>query len=136
MNNFVNLFSEIYSKFIDNFNEDFLKNNNISDNDNRYLKIIYSLKKITLTKFAELAKVTKPAATQIINKFLQKGYVTKEYSKDDRRVCFIELTPKLKLKFNDYYRDLNKLYDESLSFLTKKEKEDLDNILLKINENL
>ena len=68
MDNFVTLFNDIYNKFIDDFvkNNNLVKENKISSSEQNYLGIIYNLKKITLTKFAELAKVITPAATQIV----------------------------------------------------------------------
>ncbi|MBQ8902247.1 MAG: winged helix-turn-helix transcriptional regulator [Bacilli bacterium] len=117
-------------------NEKAKKENSISSSEENYLDIIYSLKKTTLTKFAELAKITKPAATQIINKYIDKGYVTKSISEKDKRVCYIEVTEQVKKYFADSCKTLNKMYNDCLSFLTEEEMIQLSNILLKINENL
>jgi len=138
MNNFISLFGNIHDKFMDNFykNNGLKKDNTITDSENHYLNIIFNLKKITLTKFAEVAKVTKPAATQIINKFINKGYVIKKTSLEDKRVCYIELTEGLKKYFVESYKKLNKVYNECLSFLTEDELEQFNNLLLKINDNL
>lgn len=138
MNNFVSLFNDIYNKFMENFhdNEKSKKENGITSSEENYLDIIYSLKKTTLTKFAELAKITKPAATQIINKYIDKGYVTKSISEKDKRVCYIEVTEQVKKYFADSCKTLNKMYNDCLSFLTEEEMIQLNSILLKINENL
>ena len=138
MNNFVSLFNDIYNKFMENFhdNEKVKKENSITSSEENYLDIIYSLKKTTLTKFAEIAKITKPAATQIINKYIDKGYVTKSISEKDKRVCYIEVTEQVKKYFADSCKTLNKMYNDCLSFLTEEEMIQLSNILLKINENL
>lgn len=138
MNNFVSVFNDIYNKFMENFhdNEKAKKENSITSSEENYLDIIYSLKKTTLTKFAELAKITKPAATQIINKYIDKGYVTKSISEKDKRVCYIEVTEQVKKYFADSCKTLNKMYNDCLSFLTEEEMIQLSNILLKINENL
>jgi len=136
MNNFVSMFDDIHNKFMDNFYKDKDKKNNISNNEEYYLNIIYSLKKITLSKFAEMAKITKPAATQIINKYIDKGYVTKRVSENDKRVCYIELTERIKTHCTETYKKLNKMYKDCLSFLSEEEMLQFNNILLKINENL
>ena len=136
MNNFVSMFDDIHNKFMDNFYKDKDKKNNISNNEEYYLNIIYSLKKITLSKFAETAKITKPAATQIINKYIDKGYVTKKVSENDKRVCYIELTERIKTHCTETYKKLNKMYKDCLSFLSEEEMLQFNNILLKINENL
>jgi len=138
MNNFISLFEDIHEKFMDNFNKiNKLKSEkNISNSEENYLNIIFNLKKITLSKFAEQAKITKPAATQIINKYIDKGYVTKKVSNDDKRVCYIELTENLKKYFEDSYKKLNKFYNDCLDFLTEDEFEQLNSLLLKIDNNL
>ena len=138
MKNFISIFEDIHDKFMDNFyqNEEVKKENKISNNENYYLDIIFNLKKITLTKFAEMAKVTKPAATQIINKFIDKGYVTKSISNSDKRVCYIELTENIKKYFNESYQKLNQFYQECMSFLSNEELKEFNTILLKINDNL
>ena len=138
MNNFISLFEDIHNKFIDNFRKsnNLQKEKNITNSEDHYLNIIYSLKKLTLTKFAENANITKPAATQIINKYIDKGYVTKKVSDEDKRVCYIELTEQLKKYFNESYKKLNQVYEDCLSFLTTEEMNQLNHILLKINENL
>lgn len=138
MSNFISLFENIHDKFIDNFN----KNNSmkskekITNNENRYLEIIFNFRKMTLSKFAEKAKITKPAATQIINKYIDKGYVTKKVSEKDKRVCYIELTEQLKKYFDESYNKLNKFYKECLNFLTEDEMNELNSLLLKIDNNL
>jgi len=138
MNNFISLFEDIHEKFMDNFNKiNKLKSEkNISNSEENYLNIIFNLKKITLSKFAEQAKITKPAATQIINKYIDKGYVTKKVSNDDKRVCYIELTENLKKYFEDSYKKLNKFYNDCLDFLTEDEFKQLNNLLVKIDNNL
>lgn len=136
MNNFVSIFENIHNKFIDNFNKTNKNKVKITDIDNHYLEIIFRFKKITLSKFAEIAKVTKPGATQIINKFINKGYVTKSVCEKDKRVCYIELTENIKKYLSETYKKLNNMYNECLSFLTKEEIEQFSHLLLKINDNL
>lgn len=137
MNNFISLFEDIHEKFMNNFKQkDNTKNSKITNSEDKYLGIIFNLNKLTLSKFAEKAKITKPAATQIINKYIAKGYVTKKVSENDKRVCYIELTEQLKKYFDDSYKKLNKFYKECLDFLTEDELEQLNSLLLKIDNNL
>ena len=136
MHNFITIFNNMYDKFMECFYKNDFTEKEITKTEKRYLGIIYSIKEITLTKFAQMAKVTKPAATQIVNKFLDKGYVTKRISDKDKRVCYIELTETIKNHITDSYRKLNKVYKECLNFLTDEEINQLSNLLFKINENL
>jgi len=136
MNNFLSLFNDIHNKIIDSFNKNISKIESVTKDEKKYLNIIYNLKKTTLTKFAELAEVSKPAATQIVNKFIDRGLVTKTVSLEDRRICYIELTEQIKKHFVENYKKLNKMCKECLSFLSEEEFEQFSNLLLKINENL
>ncbi|MBE6156464.1 MAG: winged helix-turn-helix transcriptional regulator [Firmicutes bacterium] len=136
MNNFLTIFNDIQSKFSEIFNENISKLETVTKEEKNYLNIIYKLKSTTLTKFADLAEVTKPAATQIINKFINKGYVTKTTSPEDKRFCCIELTDQIKKVFIESYKKLNQICNECLSLLTKEEFEFFNSLLLKINENL
>ena len=138
MNNFISLIDSIHDKFEDivKYNNSLNKENNITYNEENYLNIIFNLKKITISKFAEIAKITKPAATQIINKYIDKGYVIKQVSNKDKRVCYIEVTDKIKKYFNETYSKLNSIYNECFSVLTKEELDSLKSILLKLNNNL
>ena len=133
MNNFISLFNNVHDKFSNIFYKEKDKN---KKNEDYYLNIIYSLKKITLSKFAEVAKITKPAATQIINKYITKGYVIKKNSEQDRRVCYIELSEQLKKHLQDFNQKLNEFYSDCLSFLSNEELTQLKSILLKIDQNL
>lgn len=135
MENFISILNQTCNDIKDKFQKSKgLKK--ATNNDDHYLDILYNLKKVTLTKFAELANVTKPGATQIINKFVKEGYVTKTVSKEDKRVCYIELTEQLKSNIEKSYHKLNDFYQDCLSFLTKEELDEFNSILLKIHENL
>lgn len=138
MNNFISLFEDIHQRFMDNFDKSnkLKKDKKISNSEENYLGIIFNLKRITLSKFAEQAKITKPAATQIINKYIDKGYVTKNVSNEDKRVCYIELTENIKKYFEESYKKLNIFYNECLNFLTEDELKKLNSLLLKIDSNL
>lgn len=138
MENFISILNQTCTDIKEKFqnNKGILKNKRLSNNDDHYLDILYNLKKVTLTKFAEIAKVTKPGATQIINKFVKEGYVTKTVSKEDKRVCYIELTEQIKNNLEKSYQKINEFYQDCLSFLSEEELNEFNHILLKIHNNL
>lgn len=139
MDNFVSLFNEIYIKFMDKYYQgvsDSTKGFKLTEREEFYLDIIYKNKKITLSDFAAQSKITKPAATQIVNKFIKDNYVIKTTSSLDKRVCYIELSEDTEKYLINSYEKLNNLYNECLSFLSKEEIDNLNDILLKINRNL
>lgn len=139
MDNFVTLFNDIYLKFMDKYYQDTLDSAGdfkLTEREMFYLDVIYKAKKITLSDFAIQSKITKPAATQIINKFIKYNYVIKTPSSLDKRVCYIELTKDTEKHLSQSYEKLNSLYKECLSFLSEEEVTKLNDILLKINQNL
>lgn len=108
----------------------------INENEEYYLSILYSLQNPTFTEFAEAAEITKPAATQIIKKLVEKGYVEKNQSKEDRRVYFLSLNNTIKNSFEESYLYLDKIYEYCLTILNEDEKYHLKNILFKVNKAL
>ena len=136
MKNIIALFNDINSKFVELFNKSMNNIENVTSDEKCYLNIIYELNKTTLTRFAQIAKVTKPAATQIINKLINKGLVIKNTSDKDHRVCYIELTEEIKKLFKECYNQLNKMYSDCLSFLTEEEINEFSGLLIKINDNI
>lgn len=115
---------------------DILNYYDLTEREFQYLDIIYNSDQITLSDFALKSEVSKPGATQIINKFIKSGYVIKTLSTTDKRVYYIELSEEMKVYFKESYKSLNQLYDKCLSTLSKEEIENLNNILLKIDKVL
>lgn len=105
-------------------------------NEEYYLDILYCLGRPTFTEFAEESLITKPAATQIIKRLVDKGYVQKVPSKKDKRVYYLEINDMVKQYFAESYRRFDKIYENCLSVLNEDEIKQLKNILSKIDNNL
>lgn len=90
MKNFIFVFNEIYNNFMDKYydSSDILNYYDLTEKEFQYLDIIYNSEQITLSDFASKSKVSKPGATQIINKFIKSEYVVKTLSKTDKRVYY------------------------------------------------
>ena len=92
MINLFELVEEIDKKFLEKYYEIFESMEEkveLSKRDFHYLRIIFEAQKINLIEFSKRSKVSKPAGTKIINKYLQKGYVIKEVSEEDKRFSYI-----------------------------------------------
>ena len=59
-----------------------------------YLKIIDKHDNMTFSQLAEIAKITKPSVTDLINKLQGLGCIYKEKCAGDGRVSYIRLTEK------------------------------------------
>lgn len=105
-------------------------------NDEYYLDIIYRLGGPTYTEFAEAAVITKPAATQIVKRFIEKGYVRRIRSTEDRRVYHLRPDDSVKQYFDENYRFLDEVFDKCLSVLDQDEIAQLKAIFSKIDRNL
>ncbi len=105
-------------------------------NDEYYLDILYCLGEPTFTEFSEAAKITKPAATQIIKRFIEKGYVQKIQLEEDRRVYRLQIGETVKQYFDESYRLLDEIFEKCLSVLDKDEVKQLNHIFSKIDRSL
>ncbi|MBM7636043.1 MarR family winged helix-turn-helix transcriptional regulator [Streptococcus saliviloxodontae] len=108
------------------------KNINLSERDVYYLGIIYRNQPLKLSEFAQISRVSKPAATQIVNRFLDKDYVTKVNSSKDRRVSFISLSPDMLHYFQESEQVLDKVFESLVENLTPQEHESAQAILTKM----
>ena len=136
--NMINLFElveEIHKKFLEKYYEIFEGMEDkaeLSERDFHYLRIIFETGKINLTEFSKLSKVSKPAGTKIVNKYLKKGYITKEISKEDKRFSYIQLSDEMKKFLEKDQQIANSIYESFLTVLDENEREQLEKLLVKI----
>ncbi len=105
-------------------------------NDCAYLENIYWLGEPTYSEFAKDSNISKPAATQIIKRFIDKGYVEKLQSQEDKRVYHIRLREMYRQYFEEVAKAEEKLFEQIVSILSKSEVSALSNLLGKIDENM
>lgn len=77
-------------------------------------------------------KITKASLSVAVDKLIQRGFLKKTRSEDDRRVYYIELTPKGLEIFDAFNRTFDEVGKRIRSVLTPEEAEQLINILKKI----
>ena len=138
MINLFELVEEINKKFLEKYyeiSEGIEERLELSERDFYYLRIIFEAQKINLTEFSKISKVSKPAGTRIINKYLKKGYVIKEVSEEDKRFSYIQLSDELKNYLEKDQQIANRVYESFLSVLNKNERELLEKLLVKIKSN-
>nr|WP_314113766.1 MarR family transcriptional regulator [uncultured Leptotrichia sp.] len=138
MINLFELVEEINKKFLEKYyeiSEGIEERLELSERDFYYLRIIFEARKMNLTEFSKISKVSKPAGTKIINKYLKKGYVIKEVSEEDKRFSYIQLSDELKNYLEKDQQIANRVYESFLSVLNKNERELLEKLLVKIKSN-
>jgi DNA-binding MarR family transcriptional regulator len=60
-----------------------------------YLSIIAGTENCTVSKLADILRLTRSAVTIKVGELVRRGYVLKEQSAEDGRVWFIKLTPRI-----------------------------------------
>jgi DNA-binding MarR family transcriptional regulator len=69
-----------------------------------YLNVIASVESCTISRLSELMQITKSGATLKVNELVKHGFVEKTQSRDDGRVFYLTLTPKI--------AEVYKMFDE------------------------
>ncbi len=136
---FIQLFNELYNKFMERYVEsDSYKNcfSNMSYKEVSYLSEIHIHKGISSIDLARKMGVTKSAVSQIISKMCCKGYVEKKKSNDDGRESRLFLTERIEKIYEENDKILSRIFDESLLSISEEEKKTLCSLLVKINKNL
>ena len=60
-----------------------------------YLNVIAYTPECTISKLAEIVRITKPAVTIKVNELVKRGCVVKERSAIDKRVYYLHLSPSM-----------------------------------------
>ncbi|MEG1555384.1 MAG: MarR family transcriptional regulator [Bacteroidales bacterium] len=79
-----------------------------------YLEVINALGNPNITELASEMQLTKPTVTVTIDKLLEKEYVTKVQSDEDRRNSHLHLTEKGK-RINDMHEYAHKRFSELIT---------------------
>lgn len=104
---------------------------NISMGQGRILAILNMHEGISTKELSEILNIKVTSLNETLNKLLNKGYIKKEVSKEDKRVLLIYLTDKgREFKF-EKPKDMD-VFD----CLSSEEKEDFDRFLTLISEEI
>ncbi len=132
---------KLYFKFRNNYCKNLFSNVNndkdgLSPTDSYCIESIFLMNRPTVRQFANYVKISQPNATYRISNLIEKGYIRKILSQEDRREYFLEVTDKF---FENYginsssnIEFLQKIYEK----FTEDEIEKLDELLCKINNML
>ncbi len=115
-------FSEVYKKFKLHFYRDVFqriqsRELSLSTVEVFCVEIIAALGKPTINEFASYISISSPNATYKVNSLIQKGYVEKIQSENDKREYHLQVTDK-------YYQ----YYNLSQSYLEKVEERIRENV--------
>ena len=88
----------------------------------------------TMTQVANGLHISVGALTTAINKLVEKGYVSRERDKADKRIVNIRLTDAGRIAFTAHERFHIRMVDAAVSTLTDEEKTLLTKSLVKLDE--
>jgi len=129
-NTFLKMYAEACNEVYDEIHFDRIKGSRF-----KYLKEIHRRGETTLTELAEHFDLSKPTVTEVINTFLDNGFIRKRKCEDDKRVWYISLTEMgetlATTNVLESQRAVQKMYDR----LSKKELKHLVKLFRKFGED-
>jgi DNA-binding MarR family transcriptional regulator len=92
-------FEKLYFKFRNNYCKNLFSSVNeekdsLSPTESYCVEAIFLLNRPTVHQFANYVNISQPNATYRINNLINKGYIRKVLSLDDRREYYLEVTDK------------------------------------------
>jgi len=100
------------------------------------LDLINQHKSLKMKDIAKELNVSLPAASGLINRLYTLGMVKRLYDNKDRRVIYIEITPKGRKIVDQVYAHRKKALKDTFSKLTKEERSQYLNLLKRIKTTL
>ena len=92
------------------------KDGSLSATEAFAVDVIHLLGSPTVTQLADTLGISQPNATYKVNNLVQKGYVIKSSSEDDRRECRLQLGP----KFYQYFSQSSQFIDQAAEKLQRE----------------
>jgi len=101
-----------------------------------YLEIIFAMNNPNITELATEMNLTKPSVTVALDRLIEKGYVTKIQSDEDRRSSHLHLTKK-GLRINQMHEHAHARFAELMAeSLDQSELDQLTGLLEKLTMKL
>ena len=100
------------------------------------LEVIHAMNEPTISEFAEFIGISRPGASYKVASLMQKGYVTKEVSAEDKREFRLRLTDKYRDYFGLYENGLKESVRDKLDTLSDREKKHLEQFLTQRSRDL
>mgnify|MGYP000043885115 CR=1 FL=1 len=132
-------FEKLYYKFRNNYCKNLFSSVNddkdsLSPTESYCVEVIYLLNRPTVRQFANYVNISQPNATYRISNLIEKGYVRKVLSLEDRREYFLEVTEKFSKNYGinaSYNAELMNIIRENFS---KEEIETMERLIKKLND--
>lgn len=98
------------------------------------LKFLHGKKNTPMKLIADYLHIKPSSATPVIKNLVKKGSIKRILNKDDRRLIYIELTPKGLKSLEKKYKNIHKTIGKVFGKLSEKDKKTLIQIFGKIHD--
>ncbi len=134
-------FVEVYNKFKLHFYKEVFGNftereATLTTVETFCMEIIYALDEPTINEFASFAGISSPNAAYKVGKLIQKGYVQKIQSQEDRREYHLRVTQRYLDYYNISTRYVTTVVERMKKELSKEDQKLLKEVLLKMSNDL
>ncbi len=128
-------FNRFYTNVLGLLDQHFL-DTPFSLTEGRVLYEIAHMEECSAKKIRENIAIDEGYLSRIIDKFIQKGLITKKPSRNDRRLHLIALTKRGQEEFSKLNENQNKLIDQIMVKLSQQESAELVSMMERIQELL
>lgn len=134
-------FAQVYSKFKLHFYQEIFsaiqdREAGLTAVETFCMEVILILKEPTVNEFASFVRISSPNAAYKINSLIQKGYVEKIQSPNDRREYHLRPTQKYMEYYNVSSSYLKSVLDRVKGRFTPEEEQQLDRMLNIVSQEL
>ncbi len=132
-------FEKLYYKFRNNYCKNLFSSVNdekdsLSPTESYCVEAIFLLNRPTVHQFANFVNISQPNATYRVSNLIEKGYIRKVLSLDDRREYFLEVTDKFSKNYGVNASFNSELMNNIRDKFSKEEIENLERLIKKVNE--
>ena len=134
-------FNKVYTKFKLHFYKEVFKKwrdreVSLTTVETFCMEIIHALGKPTVSKFASFTSLSSASAADKINNLVKKGYLNKVQSDEDKRIYYLEVTPKYIDYYNISYQYLKEVMSKLEDRFTTEENKVLEKMLRVMSEEI
>ena len=113
-----------------------INNSELTPSQGNLLDLVYlNGGKVQIKALYDTMIKPKTTITEMIKRLVQLGYLTKETSKNDKRISYVIATPKTQALKKDFQRISDELFEKFFSGFKESEKNDLVRLLAKAIKN-
>lgn len=132
-------FSEVYTKFKLNYYKNVFSNfedreASLTTVETYCVEVIYALDNPTVNEFASFLGISPPNAAYKVNRLVQKGYIEKIQSYEDKREYHLRVTDKFYHYYNIGLSYINVVSKRIMENCTQDEINSLNKMLMRISD--